>query len=119
MGVIAILYIWFDTDAFPEWASLFRLKFLKYQDYEETRRSPLGKSLIKTYTDFLLFKYSSSFFIKLITCPICFSAWVNIGALLVFYKYAGGISLIGINIIITWIGYYLVKITLQKLQQYA
>lgn len=102
--IVSALYIWFDTSAFVDWAKLFRLKFLRYDDYLEARNSALGKITASSYPDFLAIKYKGNFFIKLITCPTCLAVWLNL--ISVFFL-PRAIS-IGIDIVATWILYYFV-----------
>lgn len=87
--IVMALYIWFDTDAFIEWGELFHLKFLKYKQYNDVKKSALSSMAAKSYSDFLLFHYGKYFLIRLITCPICFSVWVNFVALGVLYSVIG------------------------------
>jgi hypothetical protein len=113
-NVVTALYIWFDTDAFIEWAELFHLKIFKYTEYRDNKKTPMGAMFGKVYTDFLLFKYKDSFFIKLITCPVCFSVWINIVAIAICYNKLPFIIL-GFNIIISWLAYHLLKWSLKKI----
>ena len=66
------LLIWFRTEAFVEYAKLFRLsKFFKIDLYEEMKRGGAEMS----YHDFLL-EHFNMFGTRLITCPICVSTWL-------------------------------------------
>lgn len=114
VNLVVFLYIWFDTDAVSEWASLFHLKFLKYREYDEIKKSSLSAMAGKSYCDFLLFKYGDNFFIRGITCPVCFTVWVNIALLCVFYSKLS-VLLIGPNILLSWILYHALRWVLQKL----
>lgn len=114
LNLVVALYIWFDTDAVAEWAGLLRLKFLKYQEYEESKSGPLAAMSGKTYTEFLLFKYSKYFFIRLITCPVCFTVWVNLALMCVIYQKVGWIML-GLNVVLSWLLYHLLRYLLSKL----
>lgn len=121
-AIIVILYIWFDTDAFPEWAELFHLKWFKYKKYQEEKRSAIG-SMFGFYSDFLLFKYGShkffpfAFFIRGATCPICFAVWLNLIGIYFLQNHIGGFDGIGCNVIATWIGYFGLKKILFKLNE--
>ncbi len=100
---IFFCYIFFETPAFIEYFTLFKLKFTKYKEYNDI------KSRLDTlsYNNFLLMNYDS-FFIRLITCPICLSVWLN---LLMFLMTKNDFSEVFFNIILTWIGYFsLVKL---------
>ena len=112
--LIAILYTLFDTDALVEWGGFLRLKFLKFSEYSEIKKSALGKS-VHTYVDFLIYKYGKYFIIRLLTCPTCFSVWLNILALGVFSSSVGGVRMLGFNILATWLLYFTLRKVLQLL----
>ena len=85
--VSLLLLIWFLSEAFLEYATLIGgAKFFKIIDFKEKQeRDP-----VLDYHMYLL-KYHSSFFIKLITCPLCLSFWVSLvtvflvtGSILIF-----------------------------------
>ncbi len=61
-----VVFIWFKTDAFVEYSSLFGFKHEEYIQKKKTEEFPLN------YPRFLRMR-SDNFFIKLITCPICFT----------------------------------------------
>ena len=113
-GLIAVMYVWYDTDAFVEWAKKFRLNFLKYKDYYAFKEGPFGR-VVKTYNEFLLYKYGKSFFFRLITCELCSSVWLNLIALSVFTDSIGGIKVLGFNVIVTWVGYFALRYILKVL----
>ena len=73
--ITLFLLIWFKTDAFIEYAELFRIgKLVKSNEYKNkkmTEEYPL------TYPRFLRMTYSC-FFTQLISCPICMSVWLAI-----------------------------------------
>jgi hypothetical protein len=107
--LVAALYIWFDTDAFVEWAGLLRLKFAKTKEFQANKMSSIPLVAAQTYIDFLLYNYGrDSFLIRLITCPVCFSVWCNIILGLVFWCKFNW-ALLGVNIIATWVGYHVLK----------
>ena len=67
-----ILIIIFETDALIEYARLLRLhKFFKLKSYGEM----YDNNLELTYFNYLR-QYHDSFFIRLVTCPICLSCWL-------------------------------------------
>ena len=70
--IASILIIWFNTEAFQEYAQLFKVdKFFKVRAFKrKMKEHPL-----LTYHDYLNMYYSS-FFVRLITCPYCLGAWV-------------------------------------------
>lgn len=100
-GIVALIYVWLDTDGIREWAKVFRLKFFKYQEYETFQKSNYPA---KDYATFLLLKHNN-FLTRLVTCPYCLAVWLNIIGMCVINKWPN----IGITIIGTWIGYVLVK----------
>jgi|10_taG_2_1085330.scaffolds.fasta_scaffold00617_9 hypothetical protein len=72
--VTLVLLIWFESDAFVEYTSAFGGdKFGGVGDYR--LMSPNRPSL--TYVDFLREEHGTNFFVKLISCPLCFSFWVT------------------------------------------
>ena len=112
--LVSLLYIWFDSEAFVEWAALLRLKFFKYESYAENKKSPVSMIASQSYVDFLLYRYGQdSFFVRLITCPICLSVWLNIILIGVFYSRLDMI-LLGPNIVSSWILYHALKWLLHK-----
>lgn len=114
INLVALLYIWFDSEAFVEWAALLRLKFFKYESYAENKKSPVSMIASQSYVDFLLYRYGQdSFFVRLITCPICLSVWLNIILIGVFYSRLDMI-LLGPNIVSSWILYHALKWLLHK-----
>jgi hypothetical protein len=77
-----ILLIWFRTDAWIEYCKIFNVNYIcKYKEYEEQKKEDLSLS----YHKFLLRNYYHLFFIRLITCPICFSVWVSFILSLIFW----------------------------------
>jgi hypothetical protein len=73
-SVALTLLVWFNTDAFIEYAELLRFtKFFYIKEYLRLRED--DPSL--TYRDFLQ-EYHNCFFVRLITCPICTSVWAGI-----------------------------------------
>jgi len=69
-----ILVIWFKSEAFQEYCKIFYAdKFFLIHDFEEKQKNDLTLD----YHSYLL-KDHDSFFIRLITCPICFSVWITL-----------------------------------------
>jgi hypothetical protein len=75
LAVVFILIIWFKTNAFCEYLEYFHFQnhfFINdYYKFRSKSTCPLH------YTDFLLLK-NNSFFIRLISCPICLGVWFNV-----------------------------------------
>lgn len=68
----ALLIVWFRTDAYVEYARVFRLnKISFYQDFDAKK----SEDARLTYFGYLR-QYHNSFFTRLITCPICLGVWV-------------------------------------------
>jgi hypothetical protein len=71
--VTLALMIWFESDAFVQYSKAFGLSLafciVEYENH------PLSDEV--GYVDFLRFKYGDSFWINLITCPICLSVWLT------------------------------------------
>ena len=82
--VLSIINIWccislfllmfFHTNFWVEYCRLFHLNFLSfYKDFDEKYK----KDASLTYDNYLR-RYHNCFFVRLITCPICFSIWLGI-----------------------------------------
>lgn len=106
--ISALVYIWADTDAFIEWAALFKIKATKYEEYEASKTSLIRHH---NYSEFLGTKYRQNFFCKLVSCPVCLSVWLNILSIPFI-----SLSLIGLNIYLTWVFYFLLKNLINKSQ---
>ena len=68
------MLVWFNSDAFVEYAKLVGgARFFGITHYEELRST---KATLD-YHGYLL-EYKDSFFIRLITCPLCLSVWASL-----------------------------------------
>lgn len=68
------MIIWFRSDAWLEYTRLLKLNFLsKYKEFDTANITEPG---IEYHT--FLRRYYNGFFIRLITCPVCFSTWLGI-----------------------------------------
>ena len=77
--ITLFLLVWFKTDAFIIYSKLFKLNKLFYiNEWKEFKNT---KDISVTYHQFLKIKNPDSFFIKLITCPICFAIWLSFPAI--------------------------------------
>ena len=106
-----LMYVWFETDAFVEYITTFNLGWSMFRlaDFkEENKKVP---SL--DYHTFLLMKYSNSFFIKLITCPVCLIVWV---APLVSLSCHKGLTLTVAfqEVFFSWVLFFLLKTLVNK-----
>ena len=72
--ITLVMLIWFNSDAFVEYAKLVGgARFFGVTEYEEQQE----KSASLDYHGYLL-DNKNSFFIRLITCPLCFSVWMSV-----------------------------------------
>lgn len=110
--IVLFLYIYFETDALVSWGKLLKLKFLKYEEFEEKQKI---FSDIR-YTDFLIMKYSN-FFIKLITCAECLCVWINIILFIFLNQDLGGWRFFAVNTIGSLLGFAFFKFVLKKLYE--
>lgn len=73
--ITLILLIWFKSDAVLVYSKLFHLQnFFKINEYEEFKNT---QDATVSYHLFLRSKYQKSFWVKLITCPICLAIWIS------------------------------------------
>ena len=104
--IALIMLIWFKSDAFIEYARLFKLcKFLRLDDYN-------GEKFNNPYMTYPLFlktccgrnKYQK-FFFKLIGCRLCNNVWMSmIGA---FFIASSFISFIGYTSVLAIISLFI------------
>ncbi len=72
--IALILLTWFRTEAWLEYTKLFHLNFLSfYKDFEDKK----SHDVTLTYIMYLRM-YHNCFFVRLLTCPICLSAWIGL-----------------------------------------
>tara|TARA_Y100000310_G_C20643668_1_gene795371 strand:- start:614 stop:976 length:363 start_codon:yes stop_codon:yes gene_type:complete len=78
--VVFVLIIWFETDAFEKYVRFFHLGyFAKLSEYDKE-----DPDKIMDYLSFIRVKYSSSFVVSLVTCPVCLCVWLCIASSAVF-----------------------------------
>lgn len=75
--IVSILILWFESDAFVEYSKLFGFKFNSFKEAKNNKFD-------LTFPQYLVNKYPS-FLTKLISCPICLSAWL-IGVISLFFE---------------------------------
>ena len=76
LSVAYILIVLLKTNVFVEYCCLFGLSDWFYiPDYFNYRKTPINRLL---YFEWLLMTFENSFFIKLITCPICLSFYLSL-----------------------------------------
>ena len=73
--IIFSLLVWFDTDAFVEYASLLPKNLRDILKIDEYKMVSQDGNI--SYPDFLL-EYHNSFFTRLLSCPICLSTWLGL-----------------------------------------
>ena len=71
------LIVWFETEAFVEYALLFRLNkignIFYLRDYKVLKMAGTDQG----YLDYLA-EFQSNFFTRLVRCPVCLSFWMGI-----------------------------------------
>lgn len=105
--IVFLNYLWFDTDAFVEYAAILRLKFAKYEPYFQLR-----KTMPMDYHSFLL-SFHNSFIVRLITCPVCFLVWLNLAGAL----FSNDFMSLGLTTILSWLGYFGLRKTIKRLNE--
>ena len=69
------LLVWFRTNAFAEYLTLFKLsRFFYVGSYNEL----VSNGYEGGYIDFLREYYHDLFLVRLATCPICFGFWLSL-----------------------------------------
>ena len=108
---VVLMYIWFETEAFEEYMTTFNLGWAMFslRKYKEEK----GKVPSLDYHTYLLMNYSGSFFIRLITCPVCLIVWV---APLVSLSYWGGLTIPMVfqEILFAWVLFFSLKVVVNK-----
>ena len=71
--IALVLLIWFRTDAWLEYCRILHLDRISfYKDYEAKKH----EDATLTYLTYLRREHNS-FFVRLITCPICLAVWLS------------------------------------------
>jgi hypothetical protein len=94
-----ILLVWFRGEAYLEYCRLFGLnKISHFEDFFEQKKN----DVTLTYHGYLR-QYHNSFFVRLVTCPICLTTWLALFLSILFLKlhlfpiiFIGGLILFGI-----------------------
>ena len=73
--ITVILLVWFRSNAFVEYLEFLRLDMAF--DVRGYKKASSEGSYYMRYTDYLLLKHNS-FFVRLITCPLCLSVWISV-----------------------------------------
>lgn len=94
-----LLILWFKTESIIEYSRIFGFDWLTHhKDYDSKKKNDAFLS----YHAYLR-QHHNCFFVRLITCPICFSIWVCLilmilgGKIIIFpIGFFGGLILFGI-----------------------
>jgi len=103
-GITFILIIWFETNAFVEYARIFGARLEGYKKLE-------GAGM--PFVDWLAMKYDN-FLVRLITCPICLATWLSAVSAYFFCK--NGYSLF-MMFYMSLMAYFLFKTLMKKSDQ--
>jgi hypothetical protein len=76
-AIAVINMVWFNSTAFEEYAEMLYADKFNVKSFKTAQK----KDFTLTYHNYLLIKHSS-FFIRLITCQLCFTIWLSILACL-------------------------------------
>lgn len=111
LTTVVLMYAWFETDAFVVYMTTFNLGWSTFdlaRYKEESEKNPMID-----YHTHLLMRFPNSFFIKLITCPVCLMVWV---APTMFFFYNGSLSIpiISQEIVLAWTFYFALKLLVKK-----
>tara|TARA_Y100000593_G_scaffold49908_1_gene94030 strand:+ start:1927 stop:2301 length:375 start_codon:yes stop_codon:yes gene_type:complete len=112
--ISTLLFLWNHTDFFVEYCNLFGLdelfKVRSYEQYKEEAATGLtGGNPDINYLNYLLIKHDS-FFVRLITCPICLSVWMNIIAGIYIEDFKAFV----INLWLSLFLYFIIKLVMKK-----
>lgn len=103
---VVLMYAWFETDAFVEYCTTFNLGWTMFglARYKEKKK----EMPMVDYHTFLSMELPDSFFIKLITCPVCLIVWV---APLISFLYNGSVTfpIIFMEIFFSWAVFFGLK----------
>jgi hypothetical protein len=106
--IIAAAIIWFDTEAIPEYLSVFGFKFHRYDEW--MAENSAGRTSFD-YQTYILAKYNN-FFVRLVTCPLCVIVWFNLLTLPVL-----PLKMLGAQLLASWLGYFSVSNLVKKLNE--
>jgi hypothetical protein len=77
-GVALVLLVWMHSEAFLEYATFIGgSRFFLIDDFKDKQKSNPALDYIE-----YLQSHHNTFFIRLITCPLCFSVWLTLAACL-------------------------------------
>ena len=94
--IIVAAFIWFDTEAVPEYLSLFGFRFHRFDEWRDAQ----AKGSPFDYHTYLLVHFPN-FFVRLVTCPYCLIVWLTL-PLLFFVPFEAFAA----HIAAGWVGYF-------------
>lgn len=113
--IIAILYVVYDTDAVPFYLKGISNKLFKVTDYFKNRLfSPIPISYLESICQKSNSSEKYGFWINLLVCPNCVAVWLCIISVLLCNL---PLKVLGVEIILVWIGYAALRKTLKKLYE--
>ena len=112
--VSTLLFLWNHTNFFVEYCALFHLKRLfwisSYEKYKEEGETGLtSNDPSMEYLNYLSLKHDS-FFVRLITCPICLGVWLNIFTAIISKNFNSFV----INLWFSLFLYFIIKLVMRK-----
>ena len=110
---VVLMYVWFETEAFVEYLTVFNLYWFDIFQYQEEQE----KSPMIDYHTHLLMRFPDSFFVKLITCPVCLIVWVApvVSYLYHFFsKKEFYFSIIFQEILFAWFLFFVLRLIVKK-----
>jgi hypothetical protein len=85
-----LLLLWFRTNVFVEYVTLFRLtRFFHVGEYREL----VDNGYSESYISFLLEYYKDLFIVRLVACPICLGFWLALPSAMLAPEYLAVIPL--------------------------
>lgn len=108
--LLAFLYVFYETNVVPHYLKLINDKFFKVTNFFDFQlKSPVWVN----YFEFLCVG-NKNFWFNLFACQTCLSVWLvviaNLACNLGWYRIGG-------EILVTWVGYALLKKVLKKLYE--
>lgn len=113
--IIASLYVIYDTDAIPFYLKSISNKIFKVTDYFKFRQTfPVQISYLEYICQQSNADGKYGFWINLLVCSNCVAVWLS---LLSIFLCNLSLELVGIEVILVWIGYATLRKVLKKLYE--